>query len=82
VVAEATWCIRDTGVCGWEKSPYYQAFGDNLISEVYVMAYKIAQEMGLTIGPNGDIEFFSVTAIGASGALWYNRANSHTGVEE
>jgi hypothetical protein len=57
VVAEATWCIRETGVCGWEESPYYRVFGDNLISEVYVMAYKIAQEMGLAIGPNGDIEF-------------------------
>jgi hypothetical protein len=57
VVTEATWCIRDTGVCGWEESPYYRVFGDSLISEVYVQAFKIAQEVGLTVGPNGDIEF-------------------------
>ena len=44
-ITEALWCSGDS--CGWEKSPYYRIFGDNLISETYLMAYKIANEMGL-----------------------------------
>lgn len=60
VLTEALWCIRDSGICGWEDSPLYARYGDRLISAIYLRAYQIATEMGFTIGPNNDIEFLYV----------------------
>ena len=34
----------------WENSPYFRAYGDQLITQSYLMVYRIAQENGLVAG--------------------------------
>jgi hypothetical protein len=48
VVAEAMWWWQGQG--GWEESVYYSAFQEDVIIEAYIMAYEIAQDMGMQIG--------------------------------
>ncbi|MGB9845848.1 MAG: endo-1,4-beta-xylanase, partial [Methanothermobacter tenebrarum] len=54
VVSEAMWVSFD-GNRGWENSPFYQTYGKDIITEVYIRAYQKALELGLT--PGEDIIF-------------------------
>lgn len=43
------------GKPGWEKSPYFKLFGEDLITEVYMMFYEEAKNLGLEVGK--DVRF-------------------------
>lgn len=50
---EAMWWYKDaqgTDRTGWDDSPYYRAFGDRVIIELYLMSYRVAKEVGLDPG--------------------------------
>jgi len=38
------------GKVDWNGSPYYRVFGNRLLTEIYLMFYRAAQEMGLQVG--------------------------------
>ena len=53
--SEARWFYN--GNFGWEKSPYFTAFGENWVTKAYVIAYRVAQENGLTIGKEVSVNY-------------------------